>query len=181
MGKELTEPSEALAVTLGMRRGWHVFRSQEFCPEVLAIVTFNLITACVPTSFIGLFPNSLLSPGPCHCGLWPGSHNVKVLDGTLKPQKKGSSPVEGREGTPDFEGICRWHQGLPWQEAAPSGHPGHLSYTFSEAPFSQTTKGTYPQYTKYLTSLGLACPRLTGLPISQRDPTLHPQAFPNFL
>lgn len=37
-GKELPEPSHALAATLDMRGRWHAFRSQEFCPSMLAVV-----------------------------------------------------------------------------------------------------------------------------------------------
>lgn len=114
-------------------------------------------------------PDSVLFPGLYHCGLWPGSYNVKVSGEYPETSKKkggrggGLSPVSKQEADPGLWGDL---QLAPRNSLTESNHfrvPRTLPYTFFKAPFSQITKCTYPKYTKCLSPLCLAYLRLTGL------------------
>ena len=124
-----------------------MFRSQEFCPGILATVFPIPITASVPTSFTSLFPDSLFLS--CSLPLWPvpESHNVKVFGGypeTLPPNKKEATSCLRQEGDPGLWGDLQLAPRISPAGSSHSGYPGLLSYTFFKALFSQTTKCTYP-------------------------------------
>lgn len=77
-----------------------MLRSQGFCPGMLAVIVLISITASVPIpSPVSPLSWSLL-PWPM-----PGSHNVELLESTLKPQKK--KKVRGALKS------CMWQEGGP--------------------------------------------------------------------
>lgn len=115
-------------------------------------------------------PDSLLFPGLCHCGLWPGSYNVEVsgvYPDTSKKKRGGVllSPVSKAGGRPwTLRGFAVGTKDVSDRKQPLRGYPGPLPYTFFKAPFSQITKCTCPKYTNCLAPLCLAYPWLTGLP-----------------
>lgn len=180
VGKEVTEPSEALTVTLGMRSRWHMLRSQGFCPGMVAIIVLISITASVPIlpPICSQVLSSLLVFATRACAWLPQCWTSREYPETSKKKRGGPSNLAyGRRETLGFEGICSWHQELPWWEEP-------LQDTLDTCPAPQTPQCTHPKYTKCRTPRSLACPRLTGLPTKQRyshhlcDDAHHLQVFP---
>lgn len=181
VGEEVTEPSEALAVTLGMRSGWHMLRSQGSALECWLLSSWF---SSWPLFLLLLQSVLRFSPLSWSLPPWPvpGSHNTELRESTLKPQK------EARGGGAQ---ILHMAGGRPWAlrgfavaprtslvGRATSGHSGHLPYT-------SNTSMHISQVYQALQTRCLACPRLTGLPTKQRyshpqsDAAHHLQAFPN--